>query len=156
MTNTIDQTTTTHSRRSTALYIGLALTVIATIAPLLDIATIDTLTAHVRDAYPDWGSDVVSADRNAIAIWIAVGSGLGIPLWLLTIWAVNAQKRWARVVAVIGFALGLLVALINLSIGGDRYDVVVPYAYGTLTLLPCVAGIAAMVAIWRKRTGPRG
>ncbi|MFF9347047.1 hypothetical protein [Streptomyces sp. NPDC014734] len=142
-------------RRSTAMYVGLALTALAALAPLLDIATVDTLSGHVRDAYPDWGPDDVAADRNAIAIYL-VGTGvLGTLLWLLTIRGITAGRRWARAVTTTAFAAGMSVALMNLGLGGEKYDVIVPYAYGMTTLLPCVAGLVVLVSVWRHRPAPR-
>ncbi|MEU4547340.1 hypothetical protein [Nonomuraea dietziae] len=149
MAATIDRATSAHARHSVAMYLGLALTILATLAPLLDIATVDTLSGHVRDAYPTWGQDLVAMDRDAIVVYLVVTGVLGTILWLLTIWAVMTAKRWARFAALIGFGAGALVALTNLTMGGDHYDVVVPYAYGTLTLLPCVAGFAALISLWR-------
>ncbi|MBL1068137.1 hypothetical protein [Streptomyces sp. 7-21] len=138
--------------RPAALYTGLALTVLATLAPLIDIATIDTLTSHVRDAYPDWGPDLVAKDRNAIATYLVATSALGIPLWLVTIRALTTGKRWARTAATLAFAAGTFTALLNLSLSGEHYDVIVPYQHGTLTLLPCLAGLAAIVPLWRRPT----
>jgi hypothetical protein len=149
MTGTTSRPPSTSAGRPTAMYVGLALSILATLAPLLDIATVDTLSDHVRDAYPDWGPGLVAADRNAIAIYLVVTGVLGILVWLLTIWAVTSGKRWAGVVTTIGFTAGAILALMNLTLRGGEYDVILPYAYGTLTLLPCVAGLAAVISVWR-------
>ena len=62
----------------------------------------------------------------------------------------EAEQHGRRVAA------GTLVALTNLGLGGERYTVIVPYAYGALTLLPCLAGLAAVVSVWRHgRPVPR-
>jgi hypothetical protein len=142
---------TAGTRRPTALYVGLALTVLAAVAPLLDIATVDTLAGHVRDAYPHWSPHSVALDRNAIAIYLAGTAALGIPLWLVTIRGAARRRRWAPIVATVAFAAGALLALINLTVGGEQYDVIVPYSYGALTALPCVAGAVALVSVWRGR-----
>ncbi|MFB7918408.1 hypothetical protein, partial [Streptomyces sp. NPDC056061] len=140
--------------RSVAMYVGLVLTALATLAPLLDIATVDTLSGHVRDAYPGWGPDQVAADRNAIAIYL-VGTGvLGTLLWLLTIRGVTAGKRWARAVTTTAFAAGASVALLNLGLGGEAYDVVVPYAYGDTPVGPLTAGLGVRGGGGRTPTGP--
>lgn len=138
------------------MYVGLALTALAALAPLVDIATVDTLSGHVRDAYPDWGPQLVEADRNAIAIYLAATGVLGTLGWLLTTWAITTRKRWARTATTVGFAAGILVALTNLGMSGEQYEVIVPHAYGALTLLPCLAGLAAVVSVWRHgRPAPR-
>lgn len=133
-----------------ALYAGLALTVIAAVAPLIDIATVDTLTDHVRQAYPDWPASEVSKDRDAIAIYLAVAGGLGLVCWLVAIGAVAARRRWAKIAVTVLFAAGTLIALTNMSLGGENYDTILPPAYGLLGLLPCLAGLAAVVLVWRK------
>lgn len=63
--------------------LGPTLTIFATLAPLLDIATVDTLSGHVRDAYPDQGPGMVAADRNTVVIYLVVTGVLGILGWLL-------------------------------------------------------------------------
>jgi hypothetical protein len=150
MTTTAIRPPSARSRRPIAMYVGLALTVLATLAPLLDLATADTLSDHVRAAYPHWGPALVREDRDAIATYLVLTGALGIPLWILTARAVRAGRRWARVVATAALAAGVLVALTNLSVGGDGYHVIVPYTFGTLTLLPCLAGLAAVVSAWRR------
>ncbi|BCJ36996.1 hypothetical protein Athai_44990 [Actinocatenispora thailandica] len=156
MTATIDRPPSAATRRPLWLYAGLALTLVATAAPLLDLATTGLLAQHVRDAYPHWSAHDVALDRNAIAIYLAVTSALGVPLWLLTIRAVRRGKRWGLVVGAIAFAAGVLIALTNLSVGGEHYQVIVPYLFGTLTLLPCIAGIVGLVQAWRYRSTARG
>jgi len=38
----------------------------------VDIATVDTISDHVRAAYPAWGPASVGADRNAIVIYLVI------------------------------------------------------------------------------------
>ncbi len=128
---------------------GLILTVIATVAPIVDMATVDTISDHVRAAYPAWGQTLVAADRNAMVIYLVVTGVLGIVSWLWVIRAVMAGKRWARAAATSACAAGLLLALVNLTTGGGQYDVILPTGYGVLTLLPSLAGLLAVVSLWR-------
>ncbi|WP_030159351.1 hypothetical protein [Glycomyces sp. NRRL B-16210] len=133
-----------------AMYLGLALTAIAAVAPLIDIATVDTLTDHVRQAYPDWPASEVGKDRDAIATYLAATGGLGLVCWLVAIGAVATGRRWARGLVTALFAVGTLIALTNMSLGGEGYDTILPPAYGALGLLPCLAGLAAVILVWRK------
>ncbi|MYW63306.1 hypothetical protein GTY65_04315 [Streptomyces sp. SID8379] len=142
-------------RRSIAMHAGLLLTALTALAPLLDIATVDTLSAHVRDAYPGWGPHDVAADRNAIAGYLVGTGALGTLLWLLAVRGITTGRRWARTATTLGFTAGLSVALLNLGLRGEKYDVVVPYAYGTATFLPCVAGAVVVVSVWRRRPVPK-
>ncbi|GLY70087.1 hypothetical protein [Amycolatopsis taiwanensis] len=143
-------------RRATVfMYVGLALTAIATLAPVLDMVTVDTVTDHVRNAYPNWPDDLVAADRNAIVGYLAVVGVLGIAGWLLAIAGVRRHARWARAVSTIMFVLGAIIALTDLTLGGAEYSVIVPTLHGTLGMLPTVAGLAAIVLLWRaKRPTP--
>lgn len=137
-----------------AMVAGLILNVIAAVAPVVDVATIDTISGHVRAAYPGWGDALVAADRNAMVIYLVVTGVLGITSWLCVIWAVIAGKRWARAAAASALAAGVLVATVNLTLGGGQYDVILPAGYGVLTLLPSLAGLVAVVSLWRP--GHRG
>ncbi|THV30012.1 hypothetical protein [Glycomyces paridis] len=138
------------SRLLVTLYAGLLLTVAAGVAPLIDIATADSLFDHVRQAYPDWPADTVRQDRDAIAIYLAAVGALGLLCWLGAIWAVAAERRWARGTVTALFALGTLLALTSMTLGGEQYDTIVPPIYGALGLLPCLAGLAAVVLVWRR------
>ncbi|MEU7315460.1 hypothetical protein [Streptomyces sp. NPDC007083] len=134
-----------------AMYIGLALTAVSALAPLVDVATVDTIAGHVRAAYPQWGPGAVGRDRTAITLYLALTGGLGVLLWLVVIRAVAADRRWARAGATSAWGVGVTVAMANLGMGGEHYEVIVPVGYGLLTLLPCVAGGAAVLRLWRRR-----
>lgn len=136
-----------------AMAAGLILNVIATVAPVVDIATVDTISDHVRAAYPAWGTASVGADRNAMVIYLVITGVLGIVTWLYVIRAVKVGKRWARAAATSAFAVGMLLALVNLTTGGGQYDVILPTGYGVLTLLPSLAGLVAVVSLWRPGHG---
>ncbi|MFD0559006.1 hypothetical protein FB566_4962 [Stackebrandtia endophytica] len=133
------------------MYLGLALSVLATAIPLIDVATVDTLTEHVRDAYPQWPASLVAADHDAIIIYLSIVNGLGILGWLWAARGVGTGARWTKPVGVTLFSLGALMALVHLTVGGDGYQVIVPYAYGLAGLLPVIVGAVALAAIWRRR-----
>lgn len=143
-------TPTTESRPVT-LYLGLALTALAALAPLVDAATAGAIADHVRAAYPEWPAGDVRLERNAIAGWLAVTNALGIPLWLWTIRLTGQGRRRARTVAAWSFAAGACLALLNLGYGGEQYTTVVPLTFGLIGLMPAVVGLVALVAVWRKR-----
>jgi hypothetical protein len=133
-----------------ALYAGLALTVLTTLAPLIDLVTADSIGDHVRAAYPDWPADSVAADRNAITIYLVAVGVLGIAGWLWSIVGVARGKRWARWVSTTLFVLGATIALIDVSFGSAPYDTIVPTFHGTLGVLPPLAGVVAVVGLWRR------
>lgn len=131
-----------------ALWTGLALQIALAALPLLDLATLDTITGHVEAAYPDWSAGDVALDRDAIT-WSLTGIGvLGAIGWLTAL--ARARRGAPRITVTVLFALGLLTSLTVLSMGGEQYDLIVPLGYGLLGLLPVLAGLAALVAVWRK------
>ncbi|MEV0800135.1 hypothetical protein AB0I34_20755 [Kribbella sp. NPDC050281] len=134
-----------------ALYAGLLLTVLATLAPLIDIVTIDVIADHVRAAYPAWPQKSVLADRNAIAIYLAAVGVLGLVGWLYAIWGVARGKRRVRAVSTVQFVLGATIQLIGLSVGGEAYTTIVPPLHGIIGALPSLAGLVAVVGLWRRR-----
>ena len=136
-------------RLPVAMAAGLVLNVIATVAPVVDMVTIDTISDHVRGAYPAWGPASVAADRNAMVIYLVITGVLGVVTWFWVIRAVMARKRWARAAATSAFAVGALLALMNLTLGGGQYNVILPTGYGVLTLLPSLAGLVAVILLWR-------
>jgi hypothetical protein len=152
-------TTATLRRPAFLFYLGLAVTALATIAPLVDLFTVDSIAGHVRDAYPTWPAGSVAADRNAIAIYLAVVGVLGMAGW---VWAIILQSRASRRTRMIStglFALSALIALTDLSVGGESYDRIVPLSYGLAGLLPVLIGAVAVVELWRHRASsirPRG
>ncbi|MEV5570010.1 hypothetical protein AB0L06_08165 [Spirillospora sp. NPDC052269] len=137
--------------RPAALYAGLVLSVLATLVPVVDVTTADTLRDHVRDAYPGWSASLVGKDHDAIVIYATVVGGLGVLCWLWTIWAALARRRHARALITTLFAVGTGVVLMNFSFSGGAYDRVLPDLYGYAGLLPAIAGVAAVVSAWRPR-----
>lgn len=129
---------------------GLALTVVATVAPLIDLATVDVIGDHVRAAYPDWPTSEVAKDRTAISAYLVAVGVLGIVGWVWTLAWVSRGKRAARWIGTTFFALGAVMALTNVSIGGEGYSTIVPLLHGLLGLLPALAGLAAVVGLWRR------
>lgn len=136
-----------------ALYAGLLLTVLATLAPLIDVLTIDVISDHVRAAYPTWPQKSVLADRNAIAIYLAAVGVVGLAGWIYSLWGFARGKRWVRPVSTVLFLLGATIQLTGLSIGGEAYTTIVPPLYGTIGVLPSLAGLVAVVGLWRRGRG---
>ena len=134
------------------MYVGLALTAALMLAPLVDLATADSIASHVRSAYPTWPDRLVTLDRNAIVIWLGSVGLLGVVAWLLAIRSARRGRRSARWVGTVMFALGLIMALVDVSVGGGAYQQVIPLAYGLLGLLPPAVGLAAVVLLWMPRS----
>ncbi|WP_147915413.1 hypothetical protein [Ruania zhangjianzhongii] len=133
------------------IWIGLALTVLAALAPLLDLVTTGTIEAHVRATYPDWPDEWVQADTTAIAVGLGVIGLLGIISWLITLRATIRGRRWVPIVATILWILAVTVTAYATTTPTGAYDRMVPTVLGLITALPCLAGVVAVVQLWRHR-----
>lgn len=158
------QTTQTRSDRQhptsrtgtaiTPMLVGLGLTVLAVLLALLDPQMTDSVASHVREAYPQWDADTVSTEQTAIIGWLVGTGALGIVGWLSSIWAVRRRKRWALWLAATWCTLGVLTAGLSLSMGGEAYAVIVPTPLAVVSALPVLAGIPALLRLWRDRSHP--
>ncbi|HEX6445829.1 MAG TPA: hypothetical protein VF053_12130 [Streptosporangiales bacterium] len=135
------------------MYVGMALTAALMLAPIVDAATVDSIASHVRGAYPHWPERLVAEDRNAIAGWLAAVGLLGLGAWLWAIRSARAGRRSARWVGTVMFTLGLVVSLVDASVGGGPYRQIVPLAYGLLGLVPVAVGLVAVVLLWKPVRG---
>ena len=144
--------TTAHHQRSAieAMYAGLALTVLAVIVLYGDHATANVLAGHIRAGYPTYTQARIDSAVTAYLVYLSVVGALGILCWLWTIWALKAGKRWARGGATTMFVLGTGIALIDLLIKDTSGDTGLPPLLGWAGMLPCLAGLLAVVLLWRR------
>ena len=86
--------TTTQQQRPAlgAMYAGLALTVVAMVAPYVDRARGNVLADHIRDGYPTYSAGRIDSAVTAWLVILSVVGALGVVTWLGTIWAVRARK----------------------------------------------------------------
>ena len=130
----------------TAMGIGLLITVIVSIALIIDQLNGQTLVRHVQVLYAPHD---LNPDPNILFGYLYVVGVIGILLWLATIWGIIQRKRGARVVATIVFVLGSSVALFNVFV--SEYGMqIFPTLWGVLGLLPSVAGLVAVIVLWRQ------
>lgn len=145
-------TTTDRTLSLSALYTGLALTVIAAVAPF---ATTGLLAEHIRTGYPSYSADRIDTAVTTYLVILAVVGGLGVVGWLTTTWAVSTGRAWARWAVTAMFATGTLIALVLLLTEDTSGDVGLAPALGWTGLLPSLAGAVAVAAVWRTRTNPK-
>ncbi|MFD9894069.1 hypothetical protein ACFWY9_32370 [Amycolatopsis sp. NPDC059027] len=132
----------------TAAYVGLALTVVATLAVVIGN---DALLRHLHEVEDGWiAPDKVAVTHSVVATYLYALGGLGVVSWLLIAWMVKTGKRGTRVVAVTLLLLGGGIAVMNLLMEeyGRR---VLPTLLGVAGVLPCLAGLAVVVLLWRPR-----
>jgi hypothetical protein len=144
--------TTTHHERSTigTMYAGLGLTVAALITPYVDHATANVLAGHIRAGYPTYTQARIDSAVTTYLVYLSVVGALGIICWLAAIWALKAGKQWARGAATAMFALGTGIALTDLLIKDTSGDTGLPPLLGWAGILPCLAGLLAVVLLWRR------
>ncbi|HEY3503801.1 MAG TPA: hypothetical protein VGN37_13580 [Actinocatenispora sp.] len=131
-----------------ALVAGLALTLVALLAPY---ASGTVLADHIRAGYPSYDAARIDTAATTYLVYLSVVGALGVLGWLGTLWAAGRRKPWARWVATGLFAVGTSVALFDLLVRDTSGDTGLPPLLGWLGLLPCLAGIAALALLWRRR-----
>ncbi|WP_216651300.1 hypothetical protein [Actinomadura litoris] len=134
-----------------AMCAGLGLTVVAAVVPY---AGTHLLADHIRDGYPAYSRSRVDAAVTVYLTLLSVVGALGVIAWLWTAWAVQAGKRWARSAATAMLALGAGVGASGLLIKDTSGDTGLPPVLGWLGTAPCLAGLAAVVLLWRRPPAP--
>ena len=144
-------TTTYHERPAIgAMYAGLGLTVVALIVLYVDHVTANVLADHIRAGYPAYAQARIDSAVATYLVYLSVVGALGIICWLGTIRALKAGKRWARGAATAMFALGTGIALIDLLVRDTSGDTGLPPLLGWAGMLPCLAGLLAVMLLWRR------
>lgn len=133
------------------MYVGLALTVLATIAPYVDRGTTHVLADHIRAGYPDYSQARVDSAVITYLVVLSVIGALGVLAWLTAAWAVKAGKRWARPVATVMFVLGAIAALAGLLTKDTSGATGLPPELGWAGMTPCLAGVFVVTSLWRRR-----
>lgn len=154
MTTTINRPSPTPVRGLAAMYTGLAFTLVAMIAPFADRATTHVLADHIRAGYPTYSPERIDAAVTTYLVMLTVVGVLGVASWAWTIWAVRSGRRWARWAATAMFALGTAAALTALLTEDTSGDTGLAPQLGWLWMAPSLAGLVAVVMLWRRRSSP--
>jgi hypothetical protein len=132
------------------MYAGLGLTIAATVAAYVAQASAGALAGHIRSGYPTYTQARIDAAVTTYLVYLSVVGALGIACWVAAIWAVTTGKRWARGAATTMFALGTGIAVFDLLVRDTSGDTGLPPLLGWIGLLPCLAGLVAVVLLWRR------
>lgn len=146
----------TRHRRSAiaAMYIGLAFTIVALLVPYIDHATANILAGHILAGYPSYSQPRIDSAATTYLIYLSVLGAFGILGWVGTVWVASTRKPWAHWVATGLFVLGTSIALFNLLVEDTSGDSGLPPLLGWVGMLPCLAGLVAVILLWRKQ--PQG
>jgi hypothetical protein len=132
------------------MYAGLGVTVAAMIVLYVDHGTANVLADHIRAGYPTYTQARIDSAVTTYLVYLSVVGALGIICWLWTIWAVRARKPWSRAAATAMFVLGTSIALIDLLVKDTSGDAGLPALLGWVGVLPCLAGLVAVIVLWRR------
>ncbi|MFF4159188.1 hypothetical protein [Streptomyces sp. NPDC001678] len=127
----------------TVMYAGVALTLVAVLAVIIDQATADSLTQGLKDAYPQYSSDRIDTVKSSILTYLFTIGVAGVCLWLWLARASRKGKSWSRVAATVVFALATFISLYNFT---QHFPLYVTVA----GLLPCAAGLVAVGLLWKR------
>ncbi|WP_420880674.1 hypothetical protein [Rhodococcus sp. (in: high G+C Gram-positive bacteria)] len=148
MTTTVNHSPSTdHRHVTTVMYTGLVLTVIAAIAPYIADSV---LADHIRAGYPTYSPAEIDSAVTAYLVILSVVGVLGIAGWTWTMWAVKAGKPWARWATAAMFVIGTSVALTGLLVQDTSGDTGLAPLLGWIGLAPSLAGLTAVVMLWRR------
>ncbi|GAA2796968.1 hypothetical protein [Saccharopolyspora taberi] len=131
-----------------AMYAGLALTVVAAVVTALGG---DAVSKHVFELEaPYVGAEVAAGSGSFMVIYLLALYAVGVVCWLGLSWAARAGRRWVRPVAIVVLLGAAGLAALNLTV--EEYGTrVLPLPVALAGLLPCAAGVVAVVFLWRAR-----
>ncbi|MFE6664278.1 hypothetical protein ACFVFH_12070 [Streptomyces sp. NPDC057697] len=148
-------TKTPHERRAVgAMYTGLGLAVLATIAPYVDRATTHLLADHIRAGYPTYGQARIDSAVTTYLVLLSVVGALGVLGWLWTAWAVRTGRRWARPAVTVMFVLGTGMGLTGLLTKDTSGTTGLPPVLGWTGMAPSLAGLLAVALLWSRPRQP--
>ncbi|GAU68962.1 hypothetical protein SSP35_09_02060 [Streptomyces sp. NBRC 110611] len=128
---------------ATAMYVGLALTLVAVVALIVDQAMGDSLTQQFKEAYPSYSAERIGTVKSSVLTYLFTLGVAGLILWPWMAAANKKGKGWSRIAATVVFLLSTFIALYDFT---QNFPLFV-----TLTgLLPCVAGLVAVGLLWMK------
>jgi hypothetical protein len=108
------------------------------------------LADSIRESYPTYTDAHVGSAATTWLVVLSVIGVLGLAGWLFAIWAVTAAKTWAPWVATALFVVGTTMALTLLFVRDTSGDVGLAPSLGAIGAAPCLAGLAAVLALWRS------
>lgn len=133
-----------------AMLLGLGLTVVAVVVVYVDRATANVLGDHIRAGYPGYGEDQVREGVTVYTTYLTTIGFLGVLGWTASLWVRRVRPRVAPWLVSGLFAIGTCIALFNLLIKDTSGEAGLAPQIGLVGMLPSLAGLAAVVLIWRE------
>jgi hypothetical protein len=133
-----------------ALYGAVALELLGAAVPIVDLGTRGAVAAHLQALYSPYG--VSAPDASVVVIYLVAVGVVGALVWLATIRMLRRRWRWARLFATVALLCALAIAGADLTV--SEYGLpILPTWLGLVGLLPSLAGLVAVVLLWRPGTG---
>lgn len=130
-----------------ALWIGLGLTVLTVVNAQLGSSLIGD---HIRSGYPALAENEIAAGVGFYTTSLTVLGVLGALGWVVTIWSARRGSGWARWIAAALALSGTTIAAFALLVRDTSGDTGLPPLIGTIGLLPCAAGLVAVVFMFTR------
>lgn len=155
----LDPTRTTSPRRHSTrvaypgaafafLCLGLLFSALTAVVAFVDQASLGVLEDHVRSGYPEYTPAELDGAVDAYVGYLAIVAGIGAVAWIVTLVAARRGRRWARYFAAVAFLVGASIAVFDLLIKEPNGVAGFPALHGWLGLLPVLAGLFALIALW--------
>jgi hypothetical protein len=133
-----------------ALYAAVGLELLGAAVPVVDLDARGTIAAHLQALYSPYG--VPAPDASLVVVYLVAVGVVGALLWLAAIRALRRGWRWARLFSTAVLLGALAVAGADLTVS-EYGQPILPTWLGLVGLLPCVAGLVAVILLWRRGTG---
>jgi ABC-type glucose/galactose transport system permease subunit len=126
------------------MYAGAALSLIELIVGLI---TIGSVRSAIRKAFPNYtSSQLHAAEVTSVVVGVVVGL-IAIGLWVWMARANAAGHNYARITGTVFFGLNTLFLLLSLARPHASIGLI-------FNILVWLAGLGAVIMLWRKESGP--
>ncbi|GGR55314.1 hypothetical protein J2S40_002542 [Nocardioides luteus] len=136
-----------------AMLLGMGLTVAAVVVVYVDRASADVLAGHIRAGYPGYDQGQIDTAATTYLAYLTVLGVLGVLAWGAGVWVTRKRLTVAPWLVSALFVVGTSVALFNLTVRDTSGATGLAPLIGWVGLLPSLAGLAAVVLVWRARRG---
>ncbi|NUT51776.1 MAG: hypothetical protein HOV94_31445 [Saccharothrix sp.] len=125
----------------TLLYAGLAATALAVILVIVEQGQLD---ANFRASYASYGDQRLTEVVSITLTYLFTLAVLSALVYLALIWATRKGKRWARIVATVGFVLATVLGFYHF------HETYFPLLLTLGGILPGLVGLVAAVLMWTR------
>jgi hypothetical protein len=132
---------------SVAVAVGLSLVLV--VVAVVDQVGGRGLAEHAAAIYAPAGTKPAPGLLYGLVYTVAV---VDLVLWFLVFRVVRAQRRWASGLAVVVTVITAVLA-VTLLVSSEYGARIFPPLWGVLAALPAVAGVVAVVLLFRVRPG---